>query len=506
MHRRDYLQRVLVKCLQCAAIAMPLLASAAVPPNVVLIVLDTARADHVSFNGYARVTTPNLDRLAHDAVVYTQAHSVAPWTLPSHMSMFTGQLPGEHGATWRAFAEPAGMQLQDILSRSFTLADPQQMLTVQLKALGYRTAAFSSNVWVAERTGFGEGFDAFHELWQADDDYREVFKWLPPGVRERDFVPADYSTLSEFDTGDAGLVLREHARHVQEAGRSDAPFFLFFNFIDPHYPYSPPMSWRHAWSDDRDLGERIAQFEFSELAMQAGLQPVDVARFVPFYDAEMNYADAAVGRLLESLRERGVYDNSLIIVTSDHGEHLGEHGHFSHQFSMQEELLHVPLLIKYPAGHDKGMVVDNPLVSNLDVYETILAFADPARTQRPLTTRSQSLADMTRFSRDFLIAEYYYSPPYLRINQGVNPDFPVAENSVVRRVVYDGRQRYEFADADWQAVTPVAGQDTGVAGYARAAAALRNYLDGLSATSLKQGDTPMDEATLQRLRSLGYIN
>jgi arylsulfatase A-like enzyme len=408
-----------------------------VPPNVVFIVLDTARGDRVSFNGYDRVTTPNLERLARDSVTYTRAHSVAPWTLPSHMSMFTGLLPSEHGATWRAFSEPDDMQLKDILSRSFSLSDPAQLLTVQLKQLGYRTAAFSSNAWVAARTGFGEGFDDFYEMWQQDDDYREVFKWTPPGLRERDFVPDEYNTLSEMDTGDAGLVLRELKQHQQEQDRARAPFFMFFNFIDPHYPYSPPMSWRYLYGDDRGLGERIAHFEFNELAMQSGDQSVDVTRFSPFYDAEINYVDTAVGRLLEQMRAQGEYDDALIIVTSDHGEHLGEGGRFSHQFSMEEELLHVPLLVKYPGNVRRGTEVDNPLVSTLDVYETILAAAEPGRRVRPATTRSRNLADPDNFSRTHLIAEYDYSLPYLRVNQAINPEFSVAEHSVVRRVVYD---------------------------------------------------------------------
>jgi arylsulfatase A-like enzyme len=172
--------------------AVPVTTAASKPPGVVFIVLDTARGDRMSFNGYDRITTPNLERLARDSVTYTRAHSVAPWTLPSHMSMFTGLLPSEHGATWRAFSEPEDMQLKDILSRSFALADPSQLLTVQLKQRGYRTAAFSSNAWVAPRTGFGEGFDAFYEMWQQDDSYREVFRWAPPGLREQHPVGNGY--------------------------------------------------------------------------------------------------------------------------------------------------------------------------------------------------------------------------------------------------------------------------------------------------------------------------
>ncbi len=489
-----------------ALAAVPVGMAAGNPPNVVFIVLDTARGDRVSFNGYDRITTPNLDRLSSDSVTYTRAHSVAPWTLPAHMSMFTGLLPGEHGASWRAYTGSADMPLEEILNRSFALTDPSRMLTVQLKQLGYRTAAYSSNAWVAERTGFGIGFDEFYEMWQLDNDYREIFKWVPPGLRERDFVPDEYNTLSEMDSGDAGMVLRELENHTVGRAQPQTPFFLFFNFIDPHYPYSPPMSWRHQYGGDRELGERIAHFEFSELAMQAGAQPVDVAGFSPFYDAEINYVDAAVGRLLQQLREQGQYDNTLIIVTSDHGEHLGEDGRFSHQFSVQEELLHVPLLVKYPASANGGAVVDNPLVSNLDVYETILSAADPSRGNSPVPTRSYNLADMDKFAREHLIAEYYYSEPYLKASQAANPGFPMAEHSVVRRVVYDGRQRYEFVDADMFAVSAVNTGDVDAAGLKRAAGVLRQYLDGLSSTALQQTDAPMDAETLERLRSLGYVD
>ena len=476
------------------------------PPNIVFIVADTARGDRVSFNGYDRITTPNLDRLARDGVTYTRAHSVAPWTLPAHMSMFTGLLPGEHGATWRAFSEPADMELKEIFARSFSLADPAQLLTVQLKGLGYRTIAYSSNTWVAERTGFGEGFDAFYEMWQQDDDYREVFKWLSPGLRERSFVPGKYNTLSEMDSGDAGQVLRELRQHKHISADYDAPFFLFINFIDPHYPYSPPMSWRYLYGDDRELGERIAHFEFSEMAMQSGKQPVDVARFSPFYDAEINYFDAAVGRQLELLREQGLYDNTLIVITSDHGEHLGEGGHFSHQFSMEEELLHIPLLIKYPHSAGQGTQIENPLVSNLDVFETVLSAADPGRTDKPLATRSHNLADMDSFTREFLIAEYDYSLPYLRANKRVNPDFSEQEHGVARRVVYDTQGRYEFVSADRLAVTAADATVADSEGYERAAGVLRSYLDGLAESALQQTDAPMDAETLERLRSLGYVD
>jgi arylsulfatase A-like enzyme len=133
--------------------------SADTKPNVILIVIDTARADHFSAYGYDRPTTPNIDALARDSVRFSNAHSVSPWTLPSHMSMFTGRLPGQHGATWEAFSKPAETPMRDMMARGFQPGNPEQMLGSRLKASGYQTWGFSSNAWVSPHMGFGSGFD-----------------------------------------------------------------------------------------------------------------------------------------------------------------------------------------------------------------------------------------------------------------------------------------------------------------------------------------------------------
>jgi len=476
------------------------------PPNIIFIVLDTARADRMSYNGYRRLTTPNIDDFAHDGVIYRNAHSVAPWTLPSHMSMFTGWLPGQHGATWRAFATPENMTLGDILNKSFTLADPNQFLPVRLRTLGYTTVGFSSNAWVSRRTGFDVGFDAFYELWKESTFLRKAYEWVPPRVRtliER--LPPDIRTVSEADSGDAGLVMQKLKEHVATRGTLRAPFFLFFNFIDPHFPYSPPLSWRYAFSNDVDLGEALALFRFDELTMEAGTRTVDVTRFSPFYDAEMNYVDFVVGRLLGWLREHQYYDDALIIVVSDHGEHLGEGGHFSHQFSVEEELLHIPLVIKYPGNVGRGTIVDNPLVSNLDLYETILTAATQGRPHDHGITSSQNLADMNTFSRSFLIAEDDYSLPFLRLNHERCADFSIDDHRITQRVVFDTSNRYTFVEHDGAqpVAAPVANSDA--PGREAAAAFLRNYVSGLHEGMLKEQQQPLDAATRERLRALGYV-
>jgi arylsulfatase A-like enzyme len=459
------------------------------PPNVVFIVMDTVRADRMSFNGYPRTTTPFLDRFARDAVVYRGAHSAAPWTLPAHMSMFTGLLPGQHGATWRAFGHPEDMSLRDILQKTISLTDPSRLLTARLDRAGYSTLGLTNNAWVARRTGFDHGFDTFYEMWRERRALTNGYGWLPPAIR----------TSRELDLGDAGLTLLKLKQHALSAGGLAEPFFLFINFIDPHFPYSPPGLWRYLYSQDRALGERIARFGFSEMALVAGQRPVDVAAFAPFYDAELSYLDFAMGQLLTWLREQGYYDESMIVVTSDHGEHLGEAGRFSHQFSVEEELLRVPLVVKYPGNAGGGETVDDPLVSTVDVYQTILGTAGvpgagAVPVSRDLRNRD-ALAD-----RAFSIAESDYSVPYLRMHQEQHPAFTLSEHSVTRRVVYTREGRYVFSEPD--RTGPAAAADPG---RDRAASILAQYVATLGAALVREHGAAPDAAALERLRSLGYV-
>jgi len=467
------------------------------PPNVILVVLDTARADRTSLDGYDRMTTPAIDGMARDGVTYLDAHSVAPWTLPSHFSMFTGLFPGQHGANWRAFATPEDGGLEEILHRTFRLADPSLWLPKRLKDAGYLTVGFSSNAWISRRTGFDVDFDFFHEMWKERGALRKGYDDLDRRIR----------MSRDVDRADAGLVLMDFKRYaLEQGGGLREPFFLFFNFIDPHYPYSPPKLWRYQFTSDVDLGERIAKFEFDEMGMQAGDQPVDVKRFSPFYDGEISYLDFVVGRLLDWLRERGYYDESLIVITSDHGEHLGEGGKFSHQFSVEEELLRVPLVVKYPGNERAGEVVRNPLVSNMDAYQTILARATPAASGDPVSM-SVDLGDAGGVRRRFLLAEYYHSLPYLRASHRKYEGFSVEEHRVDRRVVYGSAARYVFEERDGvSTLTAVVGEEDAQE-RDQAIAFLNQYVASLgSGGVLEDTEQPLDPETIERLRSLGYVD
>ena len=290
-------------------------------PNLVLVVLDTVRADHLAPYGYARVTTPHLDAFARDeATRFTQARSSSSWTLPSHASLFTGLLPSEHGAAY------PGETAHPLRGEVVTLAE-------RLRAAGYETAAVVANtLFIVPRLGMDQGFGHF-------DDRRGSFV-------------GDYLALPQL----AGLRLAvghtpyRSAREITEAalqwldarspseGRLAArPFFLMLNYMDAHRPYLPPSPFDKAFSD-----------EVPEYA----LKPERKLHLL-LYDRELMHLDSQLARLLERLRERGLFENTVVVVTADHGEAFGEHGRYGHSGTLFEELVHVPLYVK-PAGAASG--------------------------------------------------------------------------------------------------------------------------------------------------------
>ena len=303
------------------------------PHDVVLIVIDTLRADHLSVYGYGRDTSPNLARFARDAVTYENAISPATWTTPAHASLFTGRWPSYHGAE-----RVAGDRLLA------TPVDPGvPMLAELLRTHGLHTAAFVGNaVYVAREFGFDRGFDEFfdREL-SGTSRLRKAFcTWIP-----------------------------------EQTGR----LFVFVNILDPHEPYEPPPPF-----DTRFPGKQ-ANGTLMTALVKAGttLTPDLVAHFVSQYDGEIAFVDRALGLILAALKETGRYDDALVIVTSDHGELLGEHGLAGHGQEPYEGLVRVPLLVKYPWSLRAGERIGQR-VSTLGVFTTILMSLDiptPAGTQ-----------------------------------------------------------------------------------------------------------------------------
>jgi len=310
-------------------------------PNVVLIVLDTTRADRLSAYGYSRSTTPTLERIAAEGLRFANASAAAPWTLPSHASMFTGQYPAVHNATW---------EHQFLDTRLPTLAE-------HLADLGLRTASFSRQPWLTDETGLMRGFEHAYDLhWRSSTALVDVYRLALDKVNKR---------RGTNDKG-AAIVSRTFTRWIERNG--DRPFFAFLNFTEPHDGYDPPHPFREQylgenretqWGQSKQAD--IQRFNAGELRYSSE----DLAIFNDLYDGAVAYQDFRLGEVIDHLRVRELLDKTLLIITADHGENLGDHGMLSHYFCLYNTLLHAPLVIRMPGVVPSGVVVEEPVENRL---------------------------------------------------------------------------------------------------------------------------------------------
>ena len=473
-------------CILGVACQPPEAGSPAEPPNIVLVVIDTARADHFSGYGYHRETTPRIDELAADGVLFQEARSPAPWTLPAHASIFTGVPPGEHGLNYEAYDAGPETRFIDLLGTGRRVRQPDQLLARRLTSRGYTALGFSNNPWVGARTGLDAGFDAFYEIaMQAAKLRFEVPRW-----------PDRWKTGTVADERAAGWSLALLKKHFEERAVSE-PYFLFFNFIDPHLPYSPPEVYRERFDGDPGLALQMRNSGRLEQYLLAGARTLEPRLLVDLYDGELAFVDSVVGHLLDWLRARGDYGEALIVVTADHGEHLGEEGRYSHQFSMERALLGVPLVVKFPGNSPAGVVDPDRTVSTMDVYETVLAAAGVSdgggQWSRDLHRRDAN-------AREWSLSEYYYSDSYLQQFVRINPDFDAERERVVRRVYFTAAGEHRFVDGRWTPGGPQSERDRVRQAHERFAERLAEMSPPPIAET-----SELDEGTREALRVLGYV-
>jgi arylsulfatase A-like enzyme len=299
-------------------------------PNILLITLDTTRADRLSCYGYYRRTSPNIDRLSVDSVLYTRAIAPSSWTLPSHASLFTGKFTSSHGAKY----DPKGpLRLTDAIRgpsswkvyRARGLGRDELTLADILKGTGYATGAVVGGPWLKKIFGLNKGFDYY-------DD-------------------AEINTLN----GRLARQITDVAASWIEKSRHEE-FFLFLNYFDPHSPYSPPEGFAKAFLPK----------DWIRTQRRPSVKEINAR-----YDAEILYMDHYIGQLMRRLKSYDLYDNTLIIVTADHGELLGEHSKFSHGHYLYQQELHIPLLVKYPNKEVLPTRTDVPVLLN-DIFAIIL--------------------------------------------------------------------------------------------------------------------------------------
>ena len=323
-------------------------AAQASAPNVIVIVVDTLRADHLSSYGYKRDTSPFIDSLVHQGVMFNSAISASSWTQPSHASMLTGRYTYEHQA-----------ETKPLDNRFETIGEAMQIQ-------GYRTGAFSANTeFFTRRQGFGRGFLRFE-----DNNQSLVDDFLNSSLYGFLF---DYYGLRKALNYE-GVPTRKYAEDINHSvlnwvGKgNDKPFFVFINYFDVHDPYLPPQPYRSKFSSIPNPGGLVNGFVDR---YHPELTPEQLQSEIDAYDGAISYTDDQIKALFNELDQRGILDNTIVIITSDHGESLGEHGLLQHSASLYLQEIHVPLIV-WGAGVPAGKQIDTP-VSTTALPSTILA-------------------------------------------------------------------------------------------------------------------------------------
>lgn len=387
-------------------------------PNIVLIVLDSVRQDHLSCYGYRRPTTPNIDRIAEDGVRFTRASATSCWTLPSHASLFTGLYPSQHRSD---------LDTQYLDSRHQTIAS-------RLRNLGYRTGSISCNTFISERTNLATGFEVNIDVEALRGASRPFRRRLVQAVHRR------WRRLTRRDRGArqaTKLALRLMSEWANE------PFFLFLNYMDCHLPYKlrSPERYQFVALGDRGRADTVANDPFAAMARRLTLSKQDLEDLKALYDGCLYYLDRQVGLLNSRLRDLGLSDRTLMIVTSDHGESFGEHELMDHQFGLYEHLLSVPLVMRLP-GERGGPTNDDRIVQHVDLVPTILDLVGSAR-EESISESTHSLLDEP--SRDAAFAEYLV--PNLRQFHRRFPEVDVSRFDRAMRAIRTDRFKL-IADRD----------------------------------------------------------
>lgn len=310
-------------------------------PNILLISIDTLRADHLSCYGYDRPTSPNIDRLARDGVLFEKVVSTTSWTLPAHLSMLTSLFPDAHG----------------VVQERMRLPDKAVVCSEILKENGFSTYAVVSAPFLNHQFGYSQGFDVYEDFTQKGETTPLSFE----AIRRRihDEVPV-------HKVNRRALELLEN--------RKAGPFFLFVHYFSPHLDYSPPPPFDTKFdpSYEKDLGGRRGYHPTDPVPETINAR--DLYHMVALYDGEIAYADQYVGKLIGYLKRNGLYDKMLIIFTADHGEEFYEHGRQGHKKNLFEESIHVPLIIKFP-GRQWKKSRKSDLAGIVDIVPTMLEAA-----------------------------------------------------------------------------------------------------------------------------------
>jgi uncharacterized sulfatase len=437
-------------------------------PNIIMLVLDTHRADRMSIYGYGKDTTPVLGDLSRGGTLFDWAVAPGQWTIPSHASMFTGLYPTAH---------------QTIQSYN-TLPETIPTVAEILRDHGYETVGFCNNPLVGVLdNGLKRGFNQFYNYGATFPDVPKIGDDRPLRRLQRtltDLIKHNFSTPIERQFGRSPLLLRlatmpifvpvwsrlfnfkgNTVQSLKDAGdylryhhsvHRDRPLFMFINMMETHFPYYPPRRWMDRWvpylKRDREAREFIQNLNTQSYRWMAPilhpLKPIEEAVLRDVYDAEVAFQDRQLRRVFRYLKRSGQLDNTMVIVVSDHGESHGEHSFMGHAFAIYNELVRVPLLIHYPELFPPGKRIGH-IVSTRRLFHTIMEAAGIEPGAIHGSTRNLSLTRSiggleTEPAGEKIVTEAYPPMNFLNVMEVNHPEvverFRVRET---RRAIYDRR-------------------------------------------------------------------
>jgi len=470
-------------------------------PNIILLVMDSARVKNLSCYGYERTTTPNIDALAAQSTLYDQAISVGSLTLPDHASLFTGLYPLNHGVTVS----------RDALPENFPT------LARRLKELGYQTACFSNNAYISDATGLDQGFDTVEDIWRVTHPRgtertkmskrlkqlerrgplaKPVVSMIRAAMRTRSIMKA---RRGNKDSG-ARLTNEKIQTWLSESRRPDAPFFMFVNYMECHERYSPPYPYNRRFMPTRFSPWRVAQVSPNKAQVLAGSEQrraEDIEIMRALYDGALSYLDDAIAGLIRYVESLGILEETLIVVTSDHGDSLGEHDHLGHRMALYEQLVHVPLIIRYPARFAPGVRVAHQ-VQLADLYPTFLELAG-ANSDEATADGFQSLLTPP--------------PPEVRPFTVAENTAPSSLDNMLARMIRTETYKYIWKSNHQHELYDLTRDPNEAVNLMTIEPEIaRSMIERLEAWERSQEgkrietrQAEYDEATLQRLRGLGYV-
>ena len=472
-------------------------------PNILFVVWDTVRADRLGVYGYGRPTTPFLAEWSKGARVYDDCVSAAPYTVASHGSMFTGLLPSEHGAT----------------NDHLFLDDSHATLAELLRGAGYQTYLFSANPHISEVENFHRGFEVHEHPWDEkyrDDAFRIVAGKITPDDASSELAAKIRAGRPKggWDIKASGELARRGAAEWLSRRDPARPFFVFLNYMEAHRPWIPPASYRRrmmtpaqveksyridrSWVPLWSYTFRLHEYSDEELEIMSST-----------YDACLAELDDLFRDLLDTLQSAGALENTVIVLTSDHGEHLGEHHILDHQYSLYEPLLRVPLIVRDDRRFAPGREF-RPVMSH-DLFPTLLELAG---VEVPTGTRAVSLLS----PREDRVRLAEYVGVFRDAFPAVEPLHPGWDRTPwereIRALYRGGNKLILWSDGHRELFVPA--RDPGETADRAAAAekvtramsgALAVLVDELQKTAIdREGPGTMTEEHRELLRSLGYIH